>query len=109
MVSPPLKILDNIFLAAEKAAPYEMCGLLLRNGDFIECENLADDKKNSFKIDSKIVVKYQLNSLIKYIVHSHYMSDCKPSQHDIDCCNAQRIPYMIVSYPQKEVFILEPA
>ena len=59
-------------------------------------------------MDAKTFVKYQLISKIKYVVHSHYDEDCHPSQHDIDNCNEVGIPYLIVSYPQKEIYILEP-
>jgi len=51
---------------------------------------------------------YQLNSKIKYVVHSHYDSKCNPSQHDIDNCNSVGIPYLIVSYPEKDYCIVEP-
>lgn len=103
--------MEEIFEAAEKAAPEEMCGLIIQQGDtkkFIFCENLAEDKLNTFKIAPELLVKYQLISKILYVVHSHYMEDCKPSQHDKDHAKALGIPYMIVSYPDKEIEIYDP-
>ena len=102
--------LPEIYKAAEKEAPQEMCGLIVQKNDKIKwilCENKSK-KKNEFKIDGEAFVKYLLTSKILYVVHSHYMEDCKPSQHDIDGCNEVDIPYLIVSYPQKEHYILEP-
>ena len=104
-------MMNSIFKAAEKRAPEEMCGFVLdENGieKFIEVKNIAENKKSHFKIDPITLVSYQLKSKIKYVVHSHYDSDCKPSQHDIDNCNSVGIPYLIVSYPDKEHYILEP-
>ena len=104
-------MIEELYKAAEQEAPNEMCGLIIeQNGieKFIKCKNLEDDKKNGFKIDPKLLIRYQLNSKIKYVVHSHYDSDVRPSKHDIDNCKAVGIPYMIVSYPQKEVNIIQP-
>lgn len=104
-------LLKEIYLEAEKAAPKEMCGFIIQQNNktkWILCENKSENK-NEFKIDGHAFVKYQLTSKILYVVHSHYMEDCKPSQHDINGCNEVDIPYLIVSYPQKEHYILEPA
>tara|TARA_E500000178_G_C17036111_1_gene763447 strand:+ start:1878 stop:2192 length:315 start_codon:yes stop_codon:yes gene_type:complete len=103
-------MLDEIFAHAKSAAPRECCGLVIEDDNkqkYIPSENLHEDKLH-FRIDPKLFIYHQLNSNIKYVVHSHYNSDCRPSQHDIDNCNEVGIPYMIVSYPGQEVFILEP-
>ena len=104
-------MMDLIYKAAEKRAPEEMCGFVLdENGveKFIEVKNIAENKKLHFKIDPITLVSYQLKSKIKYVVHSHYDQKCYPSQHDIDNCNSVGIPYLIVSYPDKEFCIVEP-
>jgi len=104
-------MLDSIYKAAEQAAPEEMCGLIIEkdgNEEFINCENFAENKLNEFKIDPKTFVKYQLISKIKYVVHSHYMQNCKPSQHDKDVAKVLGIPFLIVSYPEKGVEIYDP-
>ena len=95
---------------AKDEAPYECCGLIIgteKNKKYNPCENLQKEK-NGFKIDPLTFLKYQLASNILYVVHSHYDQDCKPSQYDIDNCNEIGIPYMIVSYPDQETYILEP-
>ena len=95
---------------ARDMAPYESCGIIIgteKNKKYIPCENLHKEK-NGFKIDPLTFLKYQLTSNILYVVHSHYDQDCTPSQYDIDNCNEVGIPYMIVSYPGLETYILEP-
>jgi len=105
-------MLDIIYKAAEQAAPEEMCGLIIEKDgkeEFINCENFAENKLNEFKIDVKTFVKYQLISKIKYVVHSHYGSKCNPSNQDKKSCRAMGVPYMIVSYPEKEMCIYDPS
>ena len=103
-------MMQEIYEHAGREAPRECCGLVVQDGNnekYIPLENISENE-NDFMIDPKTFVKYQLISKIKYVVHSHYDSDCSPSEYDINNCNAVNIPYMIVSYPQQEVFILEP-
>ena len=64
--------------------------------------------ENHFEIDPKVFAKYQLISKIKYVVHSHYMQNCKPSQHDKNVAKVLGIPFLIVSYPEKGVEIYDP-
>ena len=100
----------EIIQHAKDAAPNECCGLIIgteKNKKYIPCENLQKEE-NGFKIDPLTFLKYQLTSNVLYVVHSHYDQDCKPSQYDIDNCNEIGIPYMIVSYPDQETYILEP-
>ena len=104
-------MLDSIYKAAEQAAPEEMCGLIIEkdgNEEFINCENFAENKLNEFKINPKTFVKYQLISNIKYVVHSHYNQDCRPSEVDKKQCREVGIPYLIVSYPDKQYEIYQP-
>jgi len=100
----------EVFKHAQEQAPNESCGLVVgteKNKKYIPCENLQKEKKG-FKIDPLTFTRYQLTSNVLYIVHSHYEEDCKPSQHDINNCNEIGIPYMIVSYPDQETYILKP-
>ena len=45
---------------------------------------------------------------IKAIVHSHPDSDATPSPHDTKVCNFLKIPYLIVSFPGKDMKFIEP-
>ena len=102
--------MQDIFKHAEQEAPRECCGLVIEennNEKYIPFENLSTNK-NEFMMDAKTLGKYQLISKIKYVVHSHYGQDCQPSEADIIQCREVGIPYLIVSYPDKEYTILQP-
>ena len=82
--------MDEIYAHAGREAPRECCGLVVQednNEIYIPLDNISENE-NDFKIDPKTFVKYPLISNIKYVVHSHYMEDCKPSQHDKDMSKA---------------------
>ena len=103
-------MMQDIFKHAEQEAPRECCGLVIEennNEKYIPLENISTNE-NEFMIDPKTFVKYQLISKIKYVVHSHYGQDCQPSEADIIQCREVGIPYLIVSYPDKEYTILQP-
>ena len=102
--------MQDIFKHAEQEAPRECCGLVIEennNEKYIPFENISTNK-NEFMMDAKTFVKYQLISKIKYVVHSHYGQDCQPSNADKKQCKEVGIPYLIVSYPDKEYTILQP-
>ena len=103
-------MMEEIYNHASKEAPRECCGLVVQDGNnekYIPLENISAEK-NDFKIDPKTFVMYQLISKIKYVVHSHYDSDCYPSEHDKNVCKSLGVPYLIVSYPEKGEFIYDP-
>jgi len=105
-----VKFLNEIFAQAAAEAPREMCGLIVEENNeekYIPCENISPFE-NQFEIDAKVLGKYQLISKIKYVVHSHYMQNCQPSEHDKNMSKALQIPYLIVSYPDKGVEIYDP-
>ena len=103
-------MMQDIFNHAEQEAPRECCGLVIEENDnekYIPLENISTNE-NEFMIDPKTFVKYQLISKIKYVVHSHYGQDCQPSDADIIQCREVGIPYLIVSYPDKDYTIIQP-
>ncbi len=102
--------MEEIYTHASKEAPRECCGLVVQDGNnekYIPLENISENERD-FKIDPKTFVMYQLISKIKYVVHSHYNQDCHPSEVDKKQCREVGIPYLIVSYPDKEYTILQP-
>ena len=105
------KFLNEFYKAAKESAPREMCGLVIEQNNkqkWILCKNISKNK-NTFEIDPNLYTQYMMTSNILYVVHSHYDQEiCKPSDYDIDNCNAMDIPYFIVSYPQKSHYLLEP-
>ena len=103
-------MMQDIFKHAEQEAPRECCGLVIEennNEKYIPFENISTNK-NEFMMDAKTFVKYQLISKIKYVVHSHYGQDCQPSEADKKQCREVGIPYLIVSYPEKDYTIIQP-
>jgi len=103
-------MMDEIYAHAGREAPRECCGLVIQDGNnekYIPLENISENE-NDFKIDPKTFVKYQLISKIKYVVHSHYNQDCRPSEVDKKQCREVGIPYLIVSYPDKQYEIYQP-
>ena len=103
-------MIDEIYAHAGREAPRECCGLVVQDGNnekYIPLENISENE-NDFKIDPKTFVKYQIISKIKYVVHSHYNQDCRPSEVDKKQCREVGIPYLIVSYPDKQYEIYQP-
>jgi len=105
-----MRFFEEMVAHAAKEAPREMCGLIIEENNeekWIPCENKSPFE-NQFEIDPKVLSKYQLISKIKYIVHSHYMQNCHPSEHDKNHSKVLGIPYLIISYPDKEIEIYDP-
>lgn len=103
-------MMDEIYAHAGKEAPRECCGLVIQEDNkeiYIPLDNISKNE-NQFEMDAKTFVTYQLKSNIKYVVHSHYEQNSHPSDHDKHNCTAIGIPYLIVSYPDKEYTILQP-
>ena len=103
-------MMQDIFKHAEQEAPRECCGLVIEENDnekYSPLENLSTEK-DEFEMEGETFVRYLLKSKIKYVVHSHYDEDCSPSEQDIIQCREVGIPYLIVSYPDKEYTILQP-
>jgi predicted phage tail protein/proteasome lid subunit RPN8/RPN11 len=79
-------MMEEIYTHASKEAPRECCGLVIQEGineKYIPMENISP-QKNTFEMDSKTFAQYQLNSKIKYVVHSHYDQKSTPSEVDKD-------------------------
>ena len=103
-------MMDEIYAHAGREAPRECCGLVIQDGNnekYIPLENISTEK-DEFEIDGKTFLSYLLNSKIKYVVHSHYGSNCRPSKVDKIQCREVGIPYLIVSYPDKQYEIYQP-
>ena len=73
------KLLPEIYKQVEEESPKEACGLIVEIENelkYIPLENQSSEKEH-FAIDPKQWVRYSIISKIKYVVHSHYGSDCK--------------------------------
>ncbi len=104
--------LEEIFAHIEEQYPQEACGILgKKNGEVIwkVCGNIADDPINGFEMNKRDYMKAVLElDRIEAIVHSHTDEPADPSDHDIAACNFLKIPYVIISWPSKEMKVVEP-
>ena len=81
---------------ALREAPQECCGVILvKKGKrkYYPCTNISKEP-DSFIIDPNEYTKLSLQGDIEYIVHSHTTGQ-EPSEHDLQACNALKIPYLI--------------
>lgn len=92
----PNQILKNISAYAQQNKEEEVCGILIDENDnikFIECENIAQDKKFYFQIDPCVFIDYNIQA----VVHSHCVGTARPSGHDKQCSNSMNAPFLIYS------------
>ena len=105
-----MKFLNEIERHFEECYPKEGCGVLALVNQKLEwfpCTNVADDN-DDFIIDSREYLSISRKADIVSIVHSHPDGEATPSQADIDNCNAVNLPYYIFSYPNMDMYKLEP-
>jgi proteasome lid subunit RPN8/RPN11 len=103
-------LLNLIYQHAEEEAPRECCGLVVEEEgkmEYIKMQNKANSD-DEFLMDSQLFTLFNLTKKILYVVHSHYNLSCKPSKYDEKNCKAMDIPYLIVSYPEKDYCIVTP-
>lgn len=94
----------------KKEYPREGCGIIgIVKGKkkFFPCENVASDNDN-FIISSADYLNLKKSVDIVGIVHSHPDASNKPSEADINNCNALGVPYYIFTYPGMDLHIQEP-
>lgn len=99
------KIKDDILYHAKQCYPEECCGLIV-GGEYIPCRNVAK-QHNQFEIYYKDWARAEdlaesQNKSIEAIVHSHPDATNKASQLDLLQLEAHGIPWVIVSYSQKD-------
>lgn len=89
---------------AEKARKTneEICGFILKSGEIIECENIAEDKIETWMINPLEYLKYKKE--IEAIYHSH-PSGGEPSPEDKIGCIRINIPFLVVSLPNTLYYI----
>jgi proteasome lid subunit RPN8/RPN11 len=105
-----IQFLEEIREHFEKEYPREGCGLLgIVKGKlkWFPCANVAESK-NDFVMSSEDYMNVRKQADIIAIIHSHPDTSCNPSQTDINNCNAIGIRYYIFSYPEMELYTLDP-
>lgn len=100
----PEDMVSQVKEHALKEAPQECCGVILvKKGKrkYYSCANVSKEP-DSFIIDPVQFTKFSLQGDIEFIVHSH-TSGTEPSEHDLQACNALKIPYLIY-YLENETY-----
>lgn len=100
------KLKQKIIKFAESKVPHESCGLILFKGndiEFIECENLAIDKRNKFLINPEITLETMSKGEI-ICFHSHV--DDFPKEENLCFSRDDRFisdesltPMLLYAYP----------
>ena len=94
----------------EKEYPREACGVIAivkGKKKWFACTNVAEDDTD-FILCSNEYLNIKKKYDIIGIVHNHTEGSNKPSENDINNCNALGIPYYIFSYPDMELNVVEP-
>jgi len=105
-----IQFLEQIQKHFEEWYPKEGCGVLgVVKGDlqWFPCDNIAEGEED-FVIDSQQYLKISRKCDIVGVVHSHPDASCDPSISDVNYCNATGVPYYIFSYPEMDLYTLEP-
>ena len=106
-----IQFLTKIQEHFEECYPREGCGVLaVVKGDlkWFPCNNVATGD-DDFIIDSKQFIDISHRSDIVSVVHNHPDASNDPSETDIKYCNATGLIYHIFSYPEMELYTLQPA
>lgn len=104
-----ISLIDEVYAHASETAPTECCGLaIVFKGKlkYIRCTNLLNG--DTFCIDPKDYIKAEELGEVVGVCHSHLTGSATPSEPDIISCNSSQLPWLIVSYPEKEHFLLNP-
>ena len=80
----------------------EICGFILKSGEIIEIDNIAEDKKETWMIHPLKFLKYKKE--IEAIYHSH-PEGREPSEEDKLGCTRINIPFLVISLPSTLYYI----
>ena len=84
------------------ASTDEICGFILKSGEIVELENIAEDKKETWMIDPLYFLKYKKE--IECIYHSH-PEGREPSEEDKIGCTRINVPFLVISLPSTLYYI----
>lgn len=101
---------------AEREAPRECCGLLVRLNDapdqvkYFPAKNLHTGAAghDRFRLDPVDYCAAEEEGVIEAIVHSHPNASANPSMADRVGCEASGLPWLIVGWPSGVVKALQP-
>lgn len=94
--------LFNILVEKAIKTDEEICGFILKSGEIVELENIAEDKKETWMINPIHFLKYKKE--IDCIYHSHPEGG-EPSAEDKIGCTRINIPFLVISLPNTLYYI----
>jgi proteasome lid subunit RPN8/RPN11 len=115
MNAPPPDIEEskNLIRAhAERCAPYECCGLIIKAGnkqDVICARNIAKDPRHAFLLHPDDYVAAEEAGDVLALYHSHVEESPEPSMADKVLAERHNLPVIIVSWPSDNWTIYTPA
>lgn len=104
------KLMQKVFDHAEECYPRESCGLMVmirRKKYYRPCRNVKSEHE-VFEISAEDYSRAEDEGVILQIVHSHCNRNATPSEADRVACENTGLPWMIVSWPTKQVVEFEP-
>ncbi len=96
---------------AKSCYPNECCGILLLVGkseQYRACENTHAQGKDAFRIDPQVFATLEDEGAIIGICHSHPDASSQPSNHDLAMCEASKLPWHILSWPEGDLRTITP-
>lgn len=100
ILKPTDKMIATMQVAAIKAYPGEACGLVIATGknkfQVIECENIADDKREFFVMNPEQQIAAEEKGDVVAVWHTHVERTAVASEADQAGCEATDVPWFIV-------------
>lgn len=91
--------------------PKEACGLICRRGRwsrYFPLENSAENPLEGFLMAPQSYADAEDWGTVVAVVHSHPDATSLPSAADRAVCNELKIPWIIVSWPEGDIYTLQP-
>jgi proteasome lid subunit RPN8/RPN11 len=96
---------------ADQCYPNECCGVLLMVGkseQYRPCDNTHEQVQDAFRIDPQSFAALEDEGTIIGICHSHPDASSQPSSHDLAMCEASKLPWHILSWPEADLRTVVP-
>ena len=113
MLSPKIKL--EIMQHVQEEYPREACGVVTQKSrvqKYHRVDNVHDDPENNFLMDAVQYAEIEDNPNWETIaiVHSHCGDGAStiPSVHDLCVCDEMAVSWVIVSWPEGDMRIIEP-
>lgn len=100
-----LDFTENLFKTLRDKAistDEEICGFILKSGEIIELENIAEDKKETWLIHPLKFLNHKKE--ISVVYHSH-PNGGEPSEEDKIGCTRINIPFLVISLPSTLYYV----